>query len=171
MPPAKFSRPAGGYTLFIWVPEKRTVQPSGGCTLSIWMKERPAVKPCRPAGGPTLSMHRRGAVGWQYPGSVNIALIRTGFAVITAQMIPSLAPGAELVRRRSCVAQNRIALCYTGLTVNTAHSTTSPIRGDELANTVFSCRRAHRGSRRLSCRRVFWGSRQLKDKGHTIGMK
>ena len=171
MPPAKFSRPAGGYTLFIWVPERRTVQPSGGCTLSIWMKERPAVKPCRPAGGPTLSMHRRGAVGWQYPGSVNIALIRTGFAVITAQMIPSLAPGAELVRRRGCVAQNRIALCYTGLAVNTAHITASPIRGDELANTVFSCRRAHRGSRRLSCRRVFWGSRQIKDKAHTIRMK
>ena len=116
-------------------------------------------------------MHWRSVVGWQYPGSVSITLNRAGLAVNTAHMILSLALGDDLVRGRSCVVQDNIALCYTGLTVNTTHTITSPVRSEELANTVFSCRRAHRGSRRLSCRRVFWGSRQLKDKGHTIWMK
>ena len=99
----KLCRPAGGYTLSIWMTEMPTVRFSSAYTWSIWMKEMPAVTPSRPAGGPTLSMHWKGVVGWQYPGSVSIALIRAGLAVITAHMITSLVLGDELVRGRGCV--------------------------------------------------------------------
>ena len=102
-PPVRLCRPAGGYTLSIWMTEMPTVRLGSGYTWFIWMKEMPPVKLCRPAGVPSLSMHWRCVVGWQDPGSVSIALIRAGLAVITAHMITSLVLGDELVRGRSCV--------------------------------------------------------------------
>ena len=101
-PPVRLCRPAGGYTLSIWMTEMPTVRLGSGYTWFIWMKEMPPVKLCRPAGVPSLPMHWRGVVGWQDPGSVSIVLSRAGLAVITAHKITSLILDDELVRGRCC---------------------------------------------------------------------